>query len=78
MGYCQWQPDSSSHVNSESSEQSGAVPVQSELQSQPGCPMQLEEPVNSEQDQADPVHFWLEDDQKQPWMALHVKTPIWP
>ena len=59
-------------------EQSGALPVQSELQLQPGCPLQVAEPENKEHDQAEPEQRWLDDDQKQPWIAVQEKTPIWP
>ena len=77
-GYSQWQPDSSAQVNSLSSEQSGAMPLQSELQSQPGCPMQLPDPEKSEHDRAEPLQVLLEEAQKQPWMAVHEYTLNWP
>lgn len=53
-------------MNSERLEQSGASPVQSECQLQPGCPVQLSEPENDEHDQAEPMQLLLDEAQTQP------------
>ena len=46
--------------------------MQSECQLQPGWSVQLNEPEKDEHDHAEPMQLWLDEAQRQPWMAVQV------
>ena len=75
--YCSEQLGSSVHSASDSCEQSGAVPVQSDFQLQPCCPVQLMRPGKLPHESALPEQFLLPEDQKQPAIAVHEYTLNW-